>query len=87
MSVASHQSAVGVLGDTELFSTLLSTHVVVLGLGDELAIVHAFLVFGGVRLVELVDDYIALESVRALTESPSDFRFAPNFLNSIFTSH
>lgn len=86
MSVASHQSAVGVLGDTELFGTLLSTHIVVLSLGDELAIVHTLLVFGGVRLVELVDDNIALQGARALTESPSDFRFAPNFLNSIFTS-
>lgn len=87
--VACHQSTVGVLGHSEFRSIclLFSTHVVVLCLGDHLAIVSALLIFGWVGLVELVDDYISSEVGVALTELPRDLRFTTNQLLSVFTSH
>ena len=86
--VACHQSTIGVLGHSEFSSVWLwfSTHVIVLCLGDHLAIVSALLIFGGVGLVELVDDDISSEVGVALTELPRDLRFTTNQLFSVFTS-
>ena len=87
VSVASHQSAVGVFGHTEHFLTLFSAHVIILSLGDHLAVVHALLLLVRVRLIKLVNNNISSQTAVALTELSCDLRFAPNLLNSVFTSH
>jgi hypothetical protein len=86
VSVASHESAVSLLGHTESLLAIFSAHVVILGLLDHLPVVNALLVLGRVRLVKLVDNDISAKVLVALTELSSDLRFATNLFNSVFTS-
>lgn len=71
VSVASHESAIGVLGHSEGLALLqLLAEVVVLSLGDQLTVVSALLALGRVGLVELVDDNVTADAGVALTQLP-----------------